>query len=58
MTTLKDINGEALSDNFTNEVGVCGIIRFLKNLSGLWIVQELRRVWAEQRADYIWDELA
>ena len=39
--------GEAsLAANFTNEGGVCGTIRFLKNLCGLWLVQECRRGWA------------
>ncbi len=52
------INEQALAANFTNEVGVCDTIRFLKNLSGLWIIQELRRVWAEQGFDYTWDEMA
>jgi sugar (pentulose or hexulose) kinase len=48
------INQQSLAANFTNEVGVCGTIRFLKNLSGLWIIQELRRVWNEQDCDYSW----
>ncbi len=55
------INAEALAANFTNEVGVCDTIRFLKNLSGLWIIQELRRVWIEQGFNYSWcdmDDLA
>jgi len=52
------INDDVLAANFTNEVGVCDTIRFLKNLSGLWIIQELRRVWAEQGFDYTWDEMA
>ena len=46
------INAASLAANFTNEVGVCGTVRFLKNLSGLWIIQELRRVWHEQGFDY------
>ena len=33
------INGDVLEKNFTNEVGVCNTIRFLKNLNGLWIIQ-------------------
>lgn len=55
-TELPDpiINDGALAANFTNEVGVCDTIRFLKNLSGLWIIQELRRVWNEQDCDYSW----
>jgi sugar (pentulose or hexulose) kinase len=48
------INDGALAANFTNEVGVCDTIRFLKNLSGLWILQELRRNWNEQDCDYSW----
>ncbi len=48
------INEDSLAANFTNEVGVCGTIRFLKNLSGLWMIQELRRVWNEQDCDYSW----
>jgi rhamnulokinase len=46
------IGAPSLAGNFTNEGGVCGTTRFLKNLCGLWIVQECRRTWARQgRAD-------
>ncbi|MCB9881465.1 MAG: rhamnulokinase [Planctomycetes bacterium] len=40
--------------NFTNELGVCGTVRFLKNISGLWLVQQLRRGFerAGERMDY------
>ena len=31
--------------NFTNEVGVLGTIRFLRNAMGLWLTQELLREW-------------
>lgn len=48
------INEDVHAANFTNEVGVCDTIRFLKNLSGLWIIQELRRVWGEEGYDYSW----
>lgn len=34
--------------NFTNEIGHGGTVRLLKNLVGLWIVQECRREWARQ----------
>ena len=37
---------DALARNFTNEVGYGGSIRFLKNISGLWLVQEARRDYA------------
>ena len=48
------INDDSLAANFTTEVGVCNTIRFLKNMSGLWIIQELRRVWNEKEFDYSW----
>lgn len=39
------INETTLGMNFTNEGGFGGTIRFLKNITGLWIVQECRRYW-------------
>jgi rhamnulokinase len=43
--------------NFTNEGGVGGTIRLLKNITGLWLLQECRRVWAAQGRDLSWDQL-
>ena len=43
--------------NFTNEGGADGGIRFLKNIMGLWIVQECRRQWAAAGASYDYGEL-
>ena len=50
------INEEALSYNFTNEGGVEGTFRFLKNIMGLWPLQESRKVWSNERL-YDYDEL-
>jgi rhamnulokinase len=36
---------EALAANCTNELGVFGTIRFLKNVMGLWLLQECQRLW-------------
>ncbi len=47
----------ALAANFTNEGGVGGTIRFLKNVSGLWLVQQCRKAWEAQKA-YSYEELA
>lgn len=47
------INAETLALNVTNEGGVGGTIRFLKNIVGLWIVQECRRVWQVQEGTAI-----
>ena len=40
------INDTCRELNFTNEIGYGGSVRLLKNLSGLWLVQECRRAWA------------
>ena len=40
------ITNQALGLNFTNEGGVESTFRFLKNIMGLWLVQECRRTWA------------
>ncbi len=36
---------EALERGFCNELGVAGSVRFLKNISGLWLLQECKRQW-------------
>jgi len=38
--------------NFTNEAGYGGTTRFLKNIVGLWLLQELRRSWAERGREF------
>jgi rhamnulokinase len=44
------ITSEALQSNFTNEGGVSGSIRFLKNITGLWLLQRCRQEWAKTKA--------
>jgi rhamnulokinase len=39
------ISERSLEANFTNEGGVGGTVRFLKNVSGLWLVQGCRKAW-------------
>ena len=41
------ITAAAFESNFTNEGGVEGTIRFLKNINGLWVIQQLRKSWNE-----------
>jgi rhamnulokinase len=43
--------------NFTNEGGVGGTIRFLKNIMGLWLVQECRRTWERAGQAFSYEEL-
>ncbi len=47
----------ARTAGFTNEVGLGGTIRFLKNIAGLWVLQECRRAWDEGGVTFNYDEL-
>ncbi len=38
-------SAEALRHGFCNELGVEGTVRFLKNIGGLWLIQECKRQW-------------
>jgi rhamnulokinase len=51
------VSEKALTYNFTNEGGVFGTWRFSKNVMGLWLVQECRRVWQHHGEDLSYDEL-
>jgi len=51
------INDRVLAENLTNELGAGGKVRFLKNIAGLWLLQECRRAWALEGAQYTYDEL-
>lgn len=48
---------EALAANVTNEGGVYGTYRLLKNVMGLWILQQCRAAWAAAGAAYSYGEL-
>lgn len=51
------INDRLRELNFTNEGGVGGTTRLLKNITGLWLVQECRRIWMQQGHEFGWDAL-
>ncbi|HEY5510034.1 MAG TPA: rhamnulokinase family protein [Prolixibacteraceae bacterium] len=50
------ISKEILELNFTNEGGVEGTTRFLKNIMGMWLLQECRRIWSRE-VNYSWNEM-
>ncbi len=52
------ITAQSLANNFTNEGGVGGHFRLLRNVMGLWLLQECRRAWAEQGQSLSYDEIA
>ena len=51
------INAETMRYNFTNEGGVAGTTRLLKNIMGLWLVQECRRTWARNGRELSYQEI-
>jgi rhamnulokinase len=51
------INAETMRYNFTNEGGVAGTTRLLKNIMGLWLVQECRRTWIRVGREISYEEI-
>ncbi|WP_254508494.1 rhamnulokinase [Anatilimnocola floriformis] len=51
------INDRMYELNFTNEGGVGGTTRVLKNIAGLWLVQQCRGLWKQQGHEFGWEEL-
>ncbi len=52
------VNEKSLAWNLTNEIGYGGSVRLLKNIAGLWLLQECRRAWAVEGADHSYEDLA
>ncbi|MFI3175095.1 MAG: rhamnulokinase family protein [Bacillota bacterium] len=52
------LSAESRSANLSNEIGANGKINYLKNIIGLWLIQESRRVWQSQGKAYTFSELA
>jgi sugar (pentulose or hexulose) kinase len=52
------INDAAYNVNFTNEGGYANTYRFLKNIMGLWVVNQCRDTWASEGTDYSFEQLA
>ncbi len=47
------INKRSYDLNFTNEGGIEGTTRFLKNICGMWLIEQCRRIWKDDApADY------
>jgi rhamnulokinase len=52
------ISLDSFADGFTNEIGVGDTVRFLKNICGLWLIQESRRTWQEQGEEISFAEMS
>jgi rhamnulokinase len=51
------VTPECLAANFTNEAGIGGTTRLLKNICGLWLVQQCRASWLKEGRDWTWEQL-
>ncbi|PYT20202.1 MAG: rhamnulokinase [Acidobacteria bacterium] len=51
------IDQRSLALNLTNEMGARGKTRLLKNIPGLWLLQECKRAWATEGRDHSYDDL-
>lgn len=51
------ISEESCRLNFTNEGGVNGTTRLLKNITGMWILEQCRKEWAAEGKEYSYSEL-
>lgn len=51
------IDEESFAMNFTNEGGVDGTVRFLKNITGMWLLEQCRAVWSRKGRDYTYEDI-
>jgi rhamnulokinase len=51
------LSDQSLEWNFTNEGGVNQTFRLLKNIMGLWLVQECRRIWEKEGNCYSYEQM-
>ncbi len=52
------INDKVLKYNYSNEGGFNGTIRFLKNITGMWLIQECKKIWEKENMKLDWDKIA
>lgn len=48
---------ESRAANFTNELGLDGTVRYLRNVAGLWVLNECLRDWGNRRMSVDLDDL-
>lgn len=51
------VNEASARENFTNEGGIEGTTRFLKNICGMWLLEQCKAVWKAEGKDYSYSEL-
>lgn len=56
-TNAPIISREVFNNGYTNELSADGRVCFLKNIIGMWIIQECRRQWAQEGKDYSYPDI-
>ena len=51
------ITPQTAACNFTNEGGVDGTVRLLKNITGMWLLEQCREAWRRENRDYSYEEI-
>ncbi len=51
------INEDSFALNFTNEGGIDGTTRFLKNITGMWLLEQCRKEWEFKGKSYTYPEI-
>jgi rhamnulokinase len=51
------INDETYALNFTNEGGIEGTTRFLKNITGMWLLEQCLKEWKKEGITYAYEKL-
>ncbi|HCR28473.1 MAG TPA: rhamnulokinase [Opitutae bacterium] len=52
-----ELGEQALADGFSNEIGFGGTVRFLKNICGMWLIEECLKKWASEGTLYGYDQV-
>ncbi len=56
-TDVPIITEESFRNNFTNEGGVEGTTRFLKNITGMWLLEQCRKEWEREGRSYTYPQI-
>ena len=52
-----ELGEQALADGFSNEIGFGWTVRFLKNICGMWLIEECLKKWASEGTTYDYDQV-
>ena len=51
------ITEQSYKNNFTNEGGIEGTTRFLKNITGMWLIEQCRKEWDKEGRSYAYPDI-